>query len=42
MVTFLWIALGWVLGMCTALFIGWRAERSLRIEEDAEDADLWL
>jgi len=42
MVTFLWIALGWVLGMATALFIGWYAERQLRNEEDKEDANLWL
>ena len=36
------IVLGWVLGMATALFIGWRAERALRKEEDEEDANLWL
>jgi len=36
------VMLGWFLGMATALFIGWRAERSLRIEEDDEDANLWL
>jgi len=38
---FLWIALGWILGMATALFIGWFAERQLRKDRD-DDADLWI
>ncbi len=36
------VMLGWVLGLVTALYIGYRAERALKAEEDAEDADLWL
>lgn len=41
MATFLWITLGWVLGMVTALSIGWFAERQLTKDRE-DDTDLWV
>ena len=38
---FLWLALGWVAGMVTALVIGWRASK--RHDKDGDqDANLFV